>query len=88
VLVFVSRGAIVGGYIPLPSPLITRPSMSMGNEYAAACRMPPVAEIKAPIQRVFFLPSQSPNRAVKMQPTRLPSAKLLMKMPSMLGVDS
>lgn len=50
--------------------------------------MPPVAEIRAPVQRVFFLPSQSPRQAVRIQPTRLPREKLLMKMPSMLGVDS
>lgn len=50
--------------------------------------MPPVAEIKAPTQSVFFRPSQSPTRAVRMQPTRFPREKLLMKMPSMLGVDS
>jgi hypothetical protein len=50
--------------------------------------MPPMAEIRAPVQSVFFLPSQSPSKAVRMQPTRLPREKLLMKMPSMLGVDS
>lgn len=50
--------------------------------------MPPVAEIRAPVHSVFFLPSQSPSNAVRMQPTRLPREKLLMKMPSMLGVDS
>lgn len=50
--------------------------------------MPPVAEIRAPVQSVFFLPSQSPSKAVRMQPTRLPREKLLMNMPSMLGFDS
>jgi hypothetical protein len=76
---------LIGVQVPLPSPLTTRPTISIGNEYAAACSIPPVAEMRAPTHSVFLLPSQSPRQAVKMQ---VPRSKLLMKIPSMLGVDN
>jgi hypothetical protein len=79
---------LVDDQVPLPSPLTTRPTISIGNEYAAACSIPPVAEMRAPTHSVFLRPSQSPRQAVRMQPTRFPRAKLLMKIPSMLGVDN
>lgn len=46
--------------LPLPTPLITRPTISWGNENAENCRTAPIALTTPPTLRVFFLPRRSP----------------------------
>jgi hypothetical protein len=54
-------------------PLITLPTMNCGKLVAENCKIAPMAEIEAPVRRVFFLPRRSPNKAAKRHPARFPS---------------
>ena len=48
------------GDLPLPTPLMTRPTMSWGKEYAENWRMAPMILIMAPVLRVFLRPKVPP----------------------------
>jgi len=71
--------------LPLPTPLITRPRMSIERLTEANWRTAPRALMRAPHRSVFFRPRRSPSRAASRHPTKFPSEKELAVMPWMSG---
>jgi hypothetical protein len=60
-------------YIPLPNPVIHRPTMSSGNEKAAVCRMAPMIMMTEPMKIVRLRPSMLPSQIVATAPKKHPS---------------